>query len=271
MTISAPPEQTLRTSLARPGQPPSRRIALIAGVLFVITFVTSIPALLLYGPVLDQVGYITGAGADTRVLMGAFLELLLIIANIGTAVVLFPVLKRQSESIALGYVMARVVESAFIAVGILSVLALVTLRQDLAGTGTDPAALETVGRSLVATKDWTFRLGPGFVVGVGNGLMLGYLMYRSGLVPRRMAMFGLVGGPLICVSGIAVLFGVIDEGSAWQFVATIPEFIWELSLGIYLIVKGFKPSPILYDDGLHAGVDGPLVPGLATPDVVVAS
>jgi Domain of unknown function (DUF4386) len=147
------------------------------------------------------------------------------------------------------YVTARVVESACIAVGILSVLAIVTLRQDLAATGTDAATLETVGRSLVAVKDWTFLLGPGFVVGVGNGLMLGYLMYRSGLVPRGVAMLGLIGGPLICISGTAVLFGVIEAGSVAQAIATIPEFLWELSLGIYLIVNGFKPSPILSGAG----------------------
>jgi hypothetical protein len=141
------------------------------------------------------------------------------------------------------------VESACIAVGILSVLAIVTLRQDLAATGTDAATLETVGRSLVAVKDWTFLLGPGFVVGVGNGLMLGYLMYRSGLVPRGVAMLGLIGGPLICISGTAVLFGVIEAGSVAQAIATIPEFLWELSLGIYLIVNGFKPSPILSGAG----------------------
>jgi Domain of unknown function (DUF4386) len=217
-------------------------------VLFIITFVTSIPALLLYHPVLNDHGYIAGAGADTRVFLGAFLELLLIIANIGTAVVLFPILKRQSEILALGFVTARVIESAFIAVGILAVLAVVTLRKDVGGASSDPATLDTVGRSLVAIKDWTFLLGPGFVVGVGNGLILGYLMYRSGLVPRRMAMLGLVGGPLICASGIAVLFGAIEQGSAWQSIATIPEFIWELSLGIYLTAKGFEPSPITAGD-----------------------
>jgi hypothetical protein len=226
-----------------------RRTALIAGALFVITFATSIPALLLYDPVLNDPAYIIGAGADTRVLVGAFLELLLIIANVGSAVVLFPILKRQSETLALGYVTARVVESAFIAVGILSVLAVVTLRQDLAGTGSDPATLEPIGRSLVAVKDWTFLLGPGFVVGVGNGLILGYLMYRSGLVPGGMAMLGLIGGPLICISGTAVLFGVIEAGSVAQAIATISEFLWELSLGIYLLVKGFKPSPILSGAG----------------------
>jgi hypothetical protein len=240
-----------------------RRAARIAGALFVVTFITAIGALLLYDPVLNDPGYITSAGADTRVLLGAFLELLLIIANIGTAVVLFPILKRQSESMALGFVAARIVESAFIAVGILSVVTVVTLRQDLAGAA-DPATLDTVGRSLVAIHDWTFLLGPGFVVGIGNGLLLGYLMYRSALVPRRMAMLGLVGGPLICASGIAVLFGVIEPGSAAQAIATIPEFIWELSLGIYLIVKGFKPSSITAgNNGDIAVNEGSLTPAMA--------
>ena len=108
-------------------------------------------------------------------------------------------------------------------------------------------SLVTVGESLVAIHDWTFLLGPGFVVGVGNGLILGYLMYRSGLVPRGMAMLGLVGGPLICLSGIAVLFDLFDQGSAPQLIATIPEFLWELSLGIYLIAKGFKASAGILD------------------------
>jgi hypothetical protein len=101
-----------------------------------------------------------------------------------------------------------------------------------------------VGKSLVALHDWTFLLGPGFVVGVGNGLLLGYLMYSSRLVPRYLAVLGLVGGPLVCASGIAILFGVFEAGSVWQTIATFPEFVWELSLGIWLIVKGFNPSVI---------------------------
>jgi hypothetical protein len=231
---------------ATPGRPTEeqQRIARITGVLWILTFITSISAYLLYNPVLDDTGFITGTGSETRVLVGAFLELLLIIANIGTAVVPFSILKRQSEPLALGFVAARIMESTFIAVGILSMLALVTLRQDLAGADTDPATLETVGRSLVAVKEWTFVLGPGFVVGVGNGLIMGYLAYRSGLVPRQMAVLGLIGGPLICITGIAVVLGAIDQGGSVQGIATIPEFFWELSLGIYLTVKGFKPSPI---------------------------
>lgn len=231
--------------------------ARVTGVLFLITFITSIPALLLYAPVLNDPRYILGAGADTQVFLGAFLELLLIIANIGTAVALFPILKRQNESVALGYVTARVVECAFIAVGILSVLSVVTLRQQAAGA--DTGSLVAAGKSLVAIKNWTFLLGPGFVVGIGNGLLLSYLMYQSGLMPRPMAALGLIGGPLVCASGIAVMFGVFEPGSVWQGIATLPEIAWELSLGVYLTVKGFKPSPITATDALIQ------IPGSASP------
>ena len=221
-------------------------MSLLFGVLFTITFITSIPALLLYGPMLDHSKYIVGAGADPRVEWGALLEVLLIISNIGTAVVLFPILKWQNEWLALGYVTARIMECVFIAVGILSVLSVVTLRKDFAGSGgADAASFVTAGKSLIAIKDWTFLLGPGFVVGVGNGMILGYLMYRSGLMPRGLTMLGLVGGPLVCISGIAVILDVIDRQSTLQAIMTIPEILWELSLCIYPIVKGFKRSPVL--------------------------
>jgi len=229
----------------------SREIARIAGVLFLLTFITSIPALWVFQPVLDDpAGYIAGAGHDNRIFFGGLLELLLIVANVGTALVLFPILRRQNEILSLGYVTARLVESTFIAIGLVSVLAVVSLGQDpasAASVGQDAAGsgAGAAGVALAAIKDWTFLLGPGFVVGLGNGLILGYLMYRSGLVPRKMAVLGLVGGPLICLSGIAVLFDVFQQGGAGQGIATIPEFLWELSLGIYLTVKGFRPSPIL--------------------------
>jgi hypothetical protein len=219
-------------------------IARVTGVLFLITYLTSIPPFLfLYAPVVDDPRYIVGGGADTSVQWGAFLELLLIIANIGTAVVLFPILRRVSEILALGYVTARVVECVFIAVGILSLLTVVTLRQE-AAAGADAGSLVAVGESLVALHDWTFVLGPGFVVGIGNGLILGYLMYRSRLVPRGMAVLGLVGGPLVMASGIAMILGVIEIGSAWQTLPAAPEFLWELSLAIWLMVRGFNPSAI---------------------------
>jgi hypothetical protein len=220
-----------------------QKVARTTGVLFLITFVTSIPALLLYDPILKDNGfatYVAGAGADNQIFLAAFLEVLLILANIGSALVLFPILKRQNETLALGYVAARIVECVFIAIGLLSLLAVVTLRQD---AGADAA---NVAQGLVAIKDWTFLLGPGFMVGVGNGMILSYLMYKSGLIPRRLVMFGLVGGPLVCISGILVLFDVLKFGGAGQFLFTIPEIIWEGAvLGIYLTVKGFRPAPII--------------------------
>ena len=215
------------------------------GVLYLITFVTSIPALALYQPVLDDpVGYITGAGHDTQILFAALLELLLIIANIGTAVVIFPIVRRQNEELALGYVTARVIECTFILAGIISVLGIITLRNQVAG-----ASEGTIAYTLAAIKDWTFLLGPGWVVGWGNGLILGYLMYRSELVPRRAAWLGLIGGPLLIVTGTAIMLTGNDPSStlrSLQGLATIPEFLWELFLGIYCTFKGFRPSsPIL--------------------------
>jgi uncharacterized protein DUF4386 len=268
MTLSLPPEQTLREPLQRPGQPPSRRLARIAGIFMVITFI-SIPALLLYDPVLNHTSFVASAGGNGRIYLGALFEILTLIGGIGMAVTLFPVLKRQSESLALGYVTVRVVESCLIAVGIVSLLAVVTLRQDLAGgAGTDNATLILSGRSLVAIHDATFLLGPAFCAAIGNGLILGYLMLRSGLVPRRLAQLGLVGGSLALITALLVLFGAYDQSSGASFVLTLPEAVWELSLGVYLIARGFKPSPILYDDGRHAGVDGPLIPGLPVSEVV---
>ena len=212
----------------------SRRVALIAGVLFLVTFITSIPAYALFQPVLDDpAAYIAGGGDDGRIYLGVVLEMILIAANIGTAVVLFPVLRRQSEALSLGYVTARIVESVFIAAGILCVLGIVSLGQD------DPGAA-SLAVSLAAIKDWTFLLGPGMVVGLGNGLLLGYLMYRSGLVPRGMAMLGMVGGPLLLAAGVAVMFGAVPQGGTVQSLATAPEFVWELSLGIYLVARGFR-------------------------------
>ena len=226
----------------------TRKIALVTGILMIITFITSIPAqLLLYHALLtDPATYMRGSGADPAVSLGALLEVLLVIANVGTAVVLYPIVKRQNEIVALAFVTERVLESVAIMVGFLSLLAAVTLRQGGAGAGgADTAALVTAARSLVAVHDWTFLLGPGFLDGLGTGLFLGYLMYRSGLMPRGLALLGLIGGPLLMASGIAVLFGVFKAGAAGQAIATIPEILWELSVGIYLIVKGFKLSPII--------------------------
>ena len=240
-----------------------QKIARVTGVLFLITYLASIPPVLfLYGPLLDDPRYIVGGGgADNGASLGALLELVLIIANIGTAVVLYPVVKRVNEILALGYVTARVIESVFIGVGLLIVLSMVTLRQE-AAAGADANSLLAVGQSLVAFHDWTFLLGPGFVVGIGNGLILGYLMYRSGLVPRSMAMLGLIAGPVLLARFVGILFGAFEPTSALGSLMVVPEFIWELGLGIWLIVKGFNPSAVASlstpsDDGVLTDIDQP--------------
>ena len=216
-----------------------QRNARIFGVLFVITFLTSIPAVLLFQPVLDDpAGYVAGAGNDSQIYLGAFLELLLILSNVGTAVDLYPIARRQNGLLAIGYVAARIIECVFLAGGIIFVLGVVSVRQD----SPDAADLAV---SLAALKDWTFLFGPGLIVPFGNGLLLGYLMYRSGLVPRRMAWLGLIGGPLLLIGQLGVLFDVWEPTSAAGLLVA-PEFFWELSLGIYAAVWGFRrDAPIL--------------------------
>lgn len=222
-----------------------RRTATVTGWLMVITFVTSIPAyFFFYAPVRDHPDYITGAGSDptSSVALGALLELLLIIANVGTAVAPYAVFRRYSERLAIGYVTARLIESTFIAIGIISLLTFLLMRQE--GTAGTNAAF---GELFVAIYDRAFLLGPGIFACVANGIVLGSLMYRSGLVPRGLAAIGLVGGPLLAVVSVLVMFDITERGSGLQSIATIPEFIWELSFGIYLIVKGFRPVPLPAD------------------------
>jgi hypothetical protein len=226
----------------------ARKRARIAGVFFLITFI-SIAALPLYDSVLKHHGFIVGGGGDARVQLGAVAEILTAIAGIGTAVTLYPVLRRQSEGLALGYAALRVVESTIIAVGIVSLLAIVTLRQDLSGGGADRASLLLTGRSLVAVHDATFLLGPAFCAAIGNGLILGYLMLRSGLVPRRFAMFGMGAGSLALVTALLVLFGAYAQVSGTSGLLTFPEAAWECSLGIYLIAKGFRSDAPVFTRG----------------------
>jgi len=219
------------------------------GWLFIATFITSIGAKVLFvnglGGTFSELRFIPGAVSENIVYLGAILEFGVIVTNIATAVVLYPIVKRLSERVALGYVTARIMESAFILVGLMSIISMVSVSNALAGaTGAEATALAVQGDSLAATYGWAFLFGPGLVVGFGNGLMLGYLMYRSGLVPRRMAMLGLIGGPMLIASFVLILFGVYENGSGPAFLMALPEIVWEASLGIYAAWKGFRPSPI---------------------------
>ena len=227
------------TTTARAPMDSTRKTALVAGILYLITFISSIPAVFLLGPVLTNPNYITGPGADTQVTLGAMLDLVNAIAAIGTAVALFSVVRRQHEGLALGFVMSRMFEAAVIVTGVVSILAVVSLRQAGAAGG-DAASFVPIGRALVAIRDWTFVLGPG-TAGV-NALLLGTLMYRSGLVPRLIPAMGLIGAPIYLSSQIGIIFGINEVASLWSAVGLVPIFFWELFLGLWMTFKGFNRS-----------------------------
>jgi len=226
-----------------------QRTGRIFGWFFIATFVTSIPARLLFvdglGATWTDTFFNVGAISDTSLQVGAILDFLLIGANIATAVVLYPLAKRLHETLALGYVAARIMESVFIAIGVIAIMAVVDVNDAwVAASGAEAVALEAQGNTLVSVYDWAFQFGPGLVVGFGNGLILGYLMYRSGLVPPRLAMLGLVGGPLLILMFVLILFGAAENGDGISALLTLPEAAWELSLGIYCAWKGFRSIPI---------------------------
>jgi hypothetical protein len=238
---------TMRTTAT---QPPAKRIpmsstrktALVAGVFYLITFI-SIPTLALYGPVKNHRDWILSSGGHTGVLVGGFLEVIVALAGIGTAVTLYPVLKRQNEGVALGFVAARILEASMIFTGVVSLLSLVTLRQPGAA-GPDAASLVTTAASHVAIYNWTFLLGQSLMPGI-NALLLGSLLYRSRLVPRIIPALGLIGAPFLICTVIVTVFGGFKLGS--PELAALPVAAWELSLGVWLVVKGFKPSPVTAD------------------------
>jgi len=241
MTTTLRTTTTERTATKRAPMDKMRRTALTAGVFYLITFV-SIPTLALYGPVKNHRDWILGSGSHTGVLVGGFLEVIVALAGIGTAVTLYPVVKRQNEGVALGFVAARVLEAGLIFTGVISLLSLVTLRQNLGGAaGADAAALVTTGASHVAVYNWTFLLSQSLMPGI-NALLLGSLMYRSRLVPRIIPAMGLVAAPLLIASVFATLFGGIKLGS--PLFAALPVAAWEFSLGVWLVAKGFRPCPI---------------------------
>lgn len=215
----------------------TRRTAVATGVLFLLTHVTSIPALLLRDPVLNDPNFIVGGGPVAPVLLAVFLDVLLALSVIGTAVAIYPVLKRQNEGVALGYVGLRTLEAAVIATGAVALLAVVTLRIELAGTA--GAEVTLLGAALVTLHNGTFLVGPGLVLGT-NTVLLAWLLYRCGVVPRFIPVLGLIGGPLVFVVAAAQLFGVIEQYSLGATITAMPAFAFELCLAFYLILKGFR-------------------------------
>ena len=230
----------MATTRNNPPMSPMRKAALWAGLFYIATFVFSIPALGLYDGVLHDANFVLGSGTDNGVLWGGLIEMITALTGIGTAVALFPVLRRYSPSRAVGFVASRTLEAAMIGVGVLAVLAVYTLRNDAAGA--DPATLTTTARGLVAVKDWSFLLGPGVMASV-NALFLATVMYKSRLVPRWIPTLGLIGSPLLLISSVSTLFGGWDQISTAGLAFGLPIATWEFSLGVYMTIKGFRDVP----------------------------
>jgi hypothetical protein len=238
MTITATTGPPTLSQRANP-MSQDRKLAITTGVLFFITHVTSIAAFVLYQPVLNHAGYVLGNGAaNSRVLLGGLLEVILAAAVVGTSVALYPVVRRHNRALAMGYVGLRTLEAGIIVAGIASLLAVVTLQHDLVGTATNAAALTTVGRALVAVHNWTFILGPGLVCGI-NTFVMAYALYRSKLVARFIPVLGLIGGPLVFAANVAGMFGVPPRALG---VCVVPVFAWEICLAAFLILKGFRST-----------------------------
>jgi hypothetical protein len=247
---------TVRTQAAKPParripMDPTRKTALVAGVFYLITFV-SIPTLALYGAVENHRDWILSSGGHTGILVGGFLEVIVALAGIGTAVTLYPVVKRQNEGVALGFVTTRVLEAGMIFTGVVSLLSLLTLRQDLGGAaGANAASLVTTAASHIAIYKWTFLLSQSLMP-VINALLLGSLMYRSRLVPRVIPVLGLIGAPILLASVITTMFRT-DHQITVLALGFLPVAAWEFSLGVWLAVKGFRPCPITAEIAAEAG------------------
>lgn len=220
-----------------------RNNARAGGIFYLLTFASSIPAVILLGPVLTDPNYIVSSGRDTQILWACFLDFINALACVGSAVAVFPVVKHVNESLALGFVMSRMMEAAVIMIGVVALLTVVSLRQDLAGSAAaDASVLTTTGQALVTGRDWTFLFGPGFMASI-NALLFGTPLYRSGLVPRIIPMIGLVGAPLLATANLLTYFGHNTQTGGWTMLVTLPIAAWELSVGFYMTFKGFRRTP----------------------------
>lgn len=215
-----------------------RKTALVGGILYLITFLGSIPAAILVGPA-DKASYITGPGADQQVALGLVLELVNVFGCIACGVAFFSIVRRVHEGLAIGYVTTRLFEAVTITTGIISILTLVSLRQQGAAAG-DTEGLLPVADALVGIRHWAMVLGPNMAA--FNALMLGTALYMGRLVPRAIPALGLVGSPILISYVIGNILGVAGPGTIWQVVAVIPFFVWELVLGLWLTFKGFNES-----------------------------
>jgi hypothetical protein len=248
MSTDTRPEHTAPTagaSPALPGMDRTRKIALAGGIAYLVTFAASMPQLKLFADVIaDPTGYVSNPGSNAAVQWGSVLECVTAASGVATAVLLYPVTRRVSRTAAIGFVTSRVVEASLILLGVVCMLSVVTLQHHFAGaTGAQAQSLGVTGESLVAMRQWTFLLGPGVMAGV-NDLLLGYMLYRSGLVGRVIPIIGLVGAPIVLVGYTVTILGGPGQTSTPGLLYALPVAVFEFSVGVYLTVKGFRPAAL---------------------------
>ena len=220
----------------------NKKAAKIVGVLFILAAVTAVIGLILYNPILKGTDYlITGSEHANQVVLGALMELILVASAIGTSTTMFPILRKYNETIALWHVCFRFLEAVIITVGVISVLSLLTLSREFAAGGVDIASFQASGTVLKAIHDWTFLLGPNFMLGI-NTMMYSYIFYKSKLVPRFIPLLGITGATLVFIAALLEMFGIIQQASAWGGILALPVAANEMILAVWLIVKGFNES-----------------------------
>ncbi len=218
-----------------------RKNAILTGIFFIAASTTAIIGLVLYNPLLVSSNYLTeGAANSFQIILGAVFELILVASNIGTAIMLFPYLRKYNIHLGLGYLCFRFLESVTILIGLISVLALLTLSISFTG---NPAAdinlFSSVGISLKAIHDWTFIVGPHFLLGI-NTFIYSYTFFKSGLVPKKLSTIGITGAILIIITALLKMFGVTEGFSALTVVLALPVALYEMILAGWLITKGFN-------------------------------
>ncbi|OXM82861.1 DUF4386 domain-containing protein [Paenibacillus rigui] len=226
--------------------------ATIVGVLFILAAISSIIGLMLYGPILNGPDYlIQGSAHANQVILGALMELILVVSAVGTSITMFPFLRKYNETLALGHVCFRFLEAVIITVGIISVLSLLTLSRDFTtATAPDAASFRASGTLLKAVHDWTFMLGPNFMLGI-NTILYSYIFYRTKLVPRFISSLGITGATLVFIAALLEMFGVIPQLSVWGAMLSLPVAANEMILAVWLIIKGFNLSSYNYSRRLE--------------------
>ena len=243
-----------------------RRTALVCGLLYLLTFVGSIGAAFLVAPALTDPAYILGPGVDQQIGLGAILELVNVFGCVGCGIAFFSVIRHEHEGLAIGYFGTRLFEAAIITVGVLGLLSILTLRQQVAA-GADGRTLVPVAAGFAVLRDWATAIGANMAP--FNALMLGTALYRAKLVPRAIPALGLIGAPILIAFVIGMILGVAQPGTPFHAIAVLPFFIWELALGLWLTFKGFNESSEIglaeRARRLRAETHGPLAAALEAP------